>query len=118
MVGAKWKKGSNSGRQRTDDDFGLIARLDSSFIKMILKLTLQSWNVVLNNVPNDLIVDSVIPVDDPVPKGHNPGDRWDLLYNFLVLLRSLTQGLSNNLKLTLDPRAEQEVVTVLSEIGI
>ena len=84
MVGAKWKKGSNSGRQRTDDDFGLIARLDSSFIKMILKLTFQSWNVVLNNVPNDLIVDSVIPVDDPVPKGHNPGDRWYLLFNFLL----------------------------------
>lgn len=53
-----------------------------------------------------------------VPKRNNARNRWNLFFEVLLFIRSLSQSLPNNLKLTLDGGANQQIALVCGEIDI
>ena len=54
-------------------------------------------------------------MDHPIPKRHDPRDRRNSFFEFFRITRSLPQRFSNDLKLSLNGRAQQKVVFVIGE---
>jgi len=86
-----------------------------SLIQHGLESALQDRDMVLNDVPHNFIVHTIVSVDYPIPERHNPGNRWYFLFKFFCITGSPTQRFSDDLKLSLHRGAKQAILFVLGE---
>ena len=69
--------------------------------------------MILDDIPNDLIIDDIVAVNENVAEGDDLGVFGDLTGKIRIEFQQSAQGFADNFKLSFDGGAEQGIVSVM-----
>ena len=92
----------------------MSARSDPAALDQdVVDVRSEFWNVVLNRVPEDIVADTIIAMDDPMPHPHDLPEVGDVIDERRIFLPCLAQRLADDLEESFDDQAKTPVAEVV-----